>query len=103
MQALLDEVALAVNTVDKQLSDGFQPTDLFALIPVATSLPSVISQKEAIVSAWKGRSAESLSEWLAYAKTKIDLISDDAEAKTEAILAFAISAVDVYDVFKKAA
>lgn len=102
IQKLLDIVSNAVNTVDVELKDGFQTSDLFGLIPIATAIPAIVSDKAAISSAWKNRTSENLAEWLAYMKTKITLQSADAEKKAEAILALAVAGVDVYDIFAAA-
>lgn len=100
IQKLLDAVSNGVNTVDAQLKDGFQTTDLFALIPVASMVPGVISDKAAIVSAWEARTEADLNEWVTYAKTKIDLHDDNTEKKVEAVLGFIIAGVIVFDTFK---
>lgn len=101
IQKLLDIVSQAVNTVDIELKDGFQTSDLFGLIPIATAVPAVIADKVAISAAWKERTTETLAEWLAYAKTKIQLQSADAEKKAEAILSLAVAAIDIYDIFSQ--
>lgn len=99
IQKLLDIVAQSVNTVDSELQDGFQPADLFGLIPIATSVPAVIKDKALIVAAWKARTSDTLAEWLTYMKSKITLQHPDAEKKAEAILTLAVAGIDVYDIF----
>lgn len=42
LQQIIDTVAGAVETGIKQLADGFQYTDIFAFIPVLSSIPEAI-------------------------------------------------------------
>lgn len=103
MELVIDAVADAINTTDKQLADGFQVTDLFGFIPVFTEIPAIISNKQGIADAWKNRTPENLQTWVARAKEKIDLHDDATERKIEKGLAAAASIIDLIGEFKTAA
>lgn len=46
LQEIIDTIASGVQTGIKQLSDGFQYTDIFAFIPVFSQIPAAITGSE---------------------------------------------------------
>ena len=49
LQEIIDVIAGAVKTAKEQLADGFQYTDIFAFVPVLSSIPTAIKGNE---NAW---------------------------------------------------
>ncbi len=94
MELVINSVAEAINTTERQLKDGFQVTDLFGFVTVFAKIPEVIASKEQIASDWKNRTPEQLAAWVAQAKEKIDIANESLERKIEKGLASAASIID---------
>lgn len=100
LKNLVKVIAEAVNTGEKQLADGFQVTDLFALIPIASQIPAVIASKGQIAEEWKARTETTLSEILTELKTDLVLIDKALEAKIEKAVALVLAGADLYSEFQ---
>lgn len=99
---LIKVVANTVNTAAKQLEDGFQVTDLFALIPIASQVPAVIADKENIKAEWKARTPQTIKDAIAEFETDLDLTNDKLEAQIEKGVEFVLAGAELYDSFKAA-
>jgi len=103
LKNLVHVVADAINTGEKQLADGFQTSDLFALIPIASQIPAVIASGGEMRKEWNERTEETLPEILAEFKGGLVLGNKPLEAKIEKAVAFVFAGADLYEEFQKKA
>lgn len=81
-------------TVSTQLADGFQLTDLLALVPLVPGINEAVKDfpeaKQALLSLNEEQKTELLAHW----KTKFDLSNDELEELIEAIVDYAVDAIE---------
>lgn len=103
LKNLVKVITDGVVTGEKQLADGFQVTDLFALIPIASQIPAVIASGPELKTEWNERTETTLPEILAEFKDDLVLTDKSLEAKIEKAVAFVFAGADLYDSFQKPA
>lgn len=84
LQEIIDVVAEGTTTLIKQLGDGFQYTDIFALIPVLSKIPEAIKDADHALNYLKDLTEEKENEVIAAVLAKLQDTSD----KTKAIVKY---------------
>ena len=84
LKEIVDVVAEGTNAIITQLKDGFQYTDIFALVPVFSKIPEAIKDADNALHSLKSLTEEKENEIIDLVMSKLN----DASEKTRNLVKF---------------